>query len=68
MTDESVALVYCLCSGELSTEYLEVDEEIEPIMVSKEEAKEILNTNAHRIDIKAYLVMQDYANGLIDLK
>lgn len=68
MTDESVALVYCLCSGELSTEYLEVDEEIEPIMVSKEEAKEILNTNAHRIDIKAYLVMQDYTNGLIDLK
>ena len=68
MTDESIALVYCLCSGELSTEHLEVDEEIEPIMVSKEEAKEILKSEALRIDVKAYLVMKDYVNGLIDLK
>lgn len=68
MTDESIALVYCLCSGELSTEHLEVDEEIEPLMVSKEEAKEILKSEALRIDVKAYLVMKDYINGLIDLK
>ena len=68
MTDESIALVYCLCSGELSTEHLEVDEEIEPIIVSKEEAKEILKSEALRIDVKAYLVMKDYINGLIDLK
>ena len=68
MTDESIALVYCLCSGELSTEHLEIDEEIEPIMVSKEEAKEILKSEALRIDVKAYLVMKDYINGLIDLK
>lgn len=68
MTDESIALVYCLCSGELSTEHLEVDEEIEPLMVSKEEAKEILKSESFRIDVKAYLVMKDYINGLIDLK
>lgn len=68
MTDESIALVYCLCSGELSIEHLEVDEEIEPLMVSKEEAKEILKSEALRIDVKAYLVMKDYANGLINLK
>lgn len=66
MTDESVALVYCLCSGELSIEHLEADEEIEPIMISKEEAKEILKSDSHRIDIKAYLVMQDYISGLLD--
>lgn len=66
MTDESIALVYCLCSGELSTEYLEADEEIEPIMISKEEAREILKSDSNKIDVKAYFAMQDYINGLLD--
>ena len=66
MTDESIALAYCLCSGELSTSHLEADEEIEPMMISKEEAREILQSNSYRIDVKAYLVMQNYVNGLLD--
>lgn len=66
MTDESVALVYCICSGELSADYLEVDEEIEPIMISKEEAKEILNNNSYKLDIRACLIMRDYIDGKLD--
>ncbi len=57
MTDESVAFVYCLCDGRLSKEYLEDDEDIEAILVSQDEAKEILNSD-EIIDIKSYLMLQ----------
>lgn len=59
MTDESVALVYCKCKGELSKAYMETDEEIEPILVSKEDARCILNSG-HKIDIKAYMALKQY--------
>ena len=38
MTDESVSLVYCTCSGKISDENLEDDEDIETILLSKEDA------------------------------
>ncbi len=61
MTDESVAFVYCLCDGKLSKDYLEDDEDIEAILVSQEEARNILNSNKI-IDIKSYLILQMFAN------
>jgi ADP-ribose pyrophosphatase len=59
MTDESAALVYCTCCGKVSKDYLEPDEDIEVMMVSKQEAKELINSN-HSIDIKALLAIQNY--------
>lgn len=59
MTDESVTLVYCQCKGGLSKAYLEADEDIEPMLVSKEEAREILQSD-HKIDIKAYMALKQY--------
>ncbi len=61
MTDESVAFVYCLCDGNLSKEFLEEDEDIEAFLVSKEEAKEIIN-GREKIDIKSYLLLQIFIN------
>lgn len=61
MTDESVALVYCLCEGEISKDYLEPDEDIEAILISQEEAREILD-GEELIDIKCYLLLQMFAN------
>lgn len=61
MTDESVAFVYCTCEGELSNEFLEDDEEIESMLISKEQAKEILKSN-EIIDIKSYLMLQMFAS------
>lgn len=61
MTDESVAFVYCLCEGILSSEFLEDDEDIEAILVSQEEAKEILKSE-EIIDIKSYLMLQMFTN------
>lgn len=57
MTDESVAFVYCLCDGELSDKYQEDDEDIKPLLISKKEAKNILE-GKDSIDIKAYLILQ----------
>ncbi|WP_296644626.1 NUDIX hydrolase [Romboutsia sp. 13368] len=56
MTDESVAFVYCLCDGEMSHEYQEEDEDIKVLLISQEEAKELLKEDC--IDIKAYLILQ----------
>lgn len=62
MTDESVALVYCTCRGVATTDNLEDDEDIEVMLVSKEEAKKI-TTSKEKIDIKALLVMQNFINS-----
>ncbi len=60
MTDESVALVYCTCTGEISKKYLEDDEDIEAILISPSEAKELLQENP-KLDIKAYLILASFA-------
>ncbi|HEY8891133.1 MAG TPA: NUDIX hydrolase [Clostridium sp.] len=59
MTDESVALVYCTCNGNLSKDYLEPDEDIEVMLLSKSEAKSLINSN-EKIDIKAFLTIQNF--------
>lgn len=59
MTDESVALVYCNCNGKVSKDYLEPDEDIEVILVSKEEARKIINSDEN-IDIKALMAIQHF--------
>ena len=57
MTDESVAFVYCLCDGEITDKYQEDDEDIKALLISKDEAKNILQKE-DSIDIKAYLMIQ----------
>jgi ADP-ribose pyrophosphatase len=59
MTDESAALVYCTCLGEVSKIYLEPDEDIEVMLLSKEEAKTLIRSN-EKIDIKAFLAIQNF--------
>lgn len=61
MTDESAAFVYCICSGDTSSEFLEDDEDIEAILVSQEEAKEIIKNNVISLDIRAYLILQSFS-------
>lgn len=59
MTDESIALVKCSCNGVVSKENLEDDEDIEVIMLSKDEAKELIKSNEN-IDVKALLAIQNF--------
>lgn len=59
MTDESVSLVYCTCSGKVSDENLEEDEDIETILLSKEDAIKIINSD-ERCDIKFFMALQSF--------
>ena len=61
MTDESAAFVYCICDGEVSKDYLEDDEEIEAILISQDEAKDILKNSSTPLDIRVYLALQSFA-------
>lgn len=61
MTDESLAMVYCTCEGEISKEFLEDDEDIETILVSQDDAKKLLKENAN-MDIKAWMALQSFAS------
>ena len=66
MTDESVNLVYCICDGEISKDGLEDDEDLEPLLISKEEAKVILQSDS-KIDIKCLMVLQSFINMNIEI-
>lgn len=59
MTDESVALFYCLCEGEISKEFLEDDEDIEAMLVSQDDAKDLLQSNA-KFDIKCFMLLNNF--------
>lgn len=59
MTDESVSLVYCTCSGKISDENLEEDEDIETVLLSKEDAIKIINSG-ERCDIKLFMALQSF--------
>lgn len=61
MSDESAAFIYCICDGEISDEFLEEEEDIEAILVSQREAKEILDST-EKIDIKALLILKMFVN------
>ena len=59
MTDESVCLMYCICTGKVSIDYLEADEDIEPFLVSREDAEKLLQSG-EKLDIKTYLLLQSF--------
>lgn len=59
MTEESASLVYCTCEGDLSTKYLEEDEDITPILINREEARKLINEDV-KIDIKAFMTLQSF--------
>ncbi|WP_410506320.1 NUDIX hydrolase [Haloimpatiens sp. FM7315] len=59
MTDESVAMVYCTCEGNTSKDYLEEDEDIEVILVSKKEAKSLIKSDK-KMDVKTLMAMQKF--------
>ena len=61
MTDESAPFVYCICDGVVSKDYLEDEEDIEAILISQDEAKDILKNSSTPLDIRVYLALQSFA-------
>lgn len=60
MTDESAAMVFCTCKGNLSKEFLEEDEDIEVMLLSREEIKELLKKDV-KMDMRAFIMFQAFA-------
>ena len=57
--NKSIDKVYL--SPDITDEFLEPDEEIEALLISQEDAKEILQSN-HKIDTKAFLILQMFVS------
>lgn len=61
MTDESLAIVFCSCSGKTTTEFLEEDEDLEVVMLSQDEASKLLEEGV-KMDAKAYLALEMFSS------
>lgn len=61
MTDESVALVYAHCSGTPSVEWNEDSEDITVLMLSQQEAADLINTPDLKFDVKSWIVLSKFA-------
>jgi len=66
MTDESISLLFVECDGKPSIEFNEMSEEIEVIMLSREEAEKIILRPGLKFDVKSWMVLSMFADyGII---
>jgi ADP-ribose pyrophosphatase len=63
ITDESCSYIFCKAKGEPSTEKNEDSEDIEIVIVNREEARELTFDVKQKISAKCWLVLMAYANG-----
>jgi len=63
MTDESVAMVYVECEGELSNRANTDSELIETLLISPDEALDLLSDPTRKFDAKAWLVISQFAEN-----
>jgi len=61
MTDESCAMVYVKCTGELSKEGLESSEDIDTVLIDYIEAGEFLKDPKKKFGAKAFIIMESFA-------
>jgi ADP-ribose pyrophosphatase len=61
MTDESVAMIYVECEGVPSTAGNEGPEQIEVLLMSREEVSRLCKDSSLKFDAKAWLVLTQYA-------
>ena len=59
MTDESAAIVFCTCCGDISYDGLEDDEDIEVMLLSMDEVKKLLEKDV-KIDMRAFITLQAF--------
>lgn len=61
ITDETCCYVFCKAEGEPSTEFCEDSEDIEVIIVDREQARELMNKEV--FSAKIWLILLAYSNG-----
>lgn len=60
MTDESAAIVFCTCNGDVSKNFMEEDEDIEVVLLSQAEAKKLLQQDV-KMDTRVFVMLHDFA-------
>lgn len=62
MTDESICLLYVECEGAPSTDHNETSEEIEVVLLSQDEAGELLERQTNLLfDVKSWIILERFA-------
>lgn len=61
LTDESISLLYVECDGIPATDHNQASEQIEVIMVSPEDAVELLSRPDILFDVKTWIVLERFA-------
>lgn len=61
MTDESVSLLFVECEGHPTTRFNEASEDIEVMMITKEQAAEIICDTRLKLDVKTWIVLNFFA-------
>lgn len=64
MTDESVSLVFCDAIGKVTNQNLQDDEDINVLLLSREETKALLLSKDAKIGGKAWGILFSWANGI----
>ena len=65
MTDEAVSLVFAECQGSPSNRFNEASEDIETLMVSREEALALMKDPASKWDVKTWLILNSFSGSEI---
>lgn len=61
MTDESISLLFVECEGIPTNRYNEASEDIEVILLSREQASDIVHDHQIKFDVKSWLVLNSFA-------
>ena len=62
MTDESVSLMFVECEGVPTNRFNEASEDIEVIMLSQNDAVQLLSDKQIRFDVKSWIVLNTFAS------
>lgn len=66
MTDESISLLFVECEGHPTNSFNEASEDIDVMMMSREQASDILNSPLIKFDVKSWIVLNTFVSqGII---
>ncbi len=62
MTDESISLLFVECKGQPTNSFNEASEDIEVMMLSREQASNILFNDQIKFDVKSWMILATFAS------
>jgi len=62
MTDESISLLFVECEGNPTNRFNEASEDIDVMILSPEQASDILNNPLIKFDVKSWIVLNTFAS------